>query len=229
MSTTPAAAEAPGRILVVGRSPGVLVAAVDILRAKGYEANATNQFDQVLDDYDVTDLDVMVFGGMVPAETKQHLREEVSKRNPRVDFIQGLAGIPGVIAAQVEAGTSDGRRGQDGARIAYDVDRRRVQVTLREPAHVTADAFWHTSFTPPEPKSTSARVLDDSLDAGPHEIQLPDEVPSEASFLAVAAGDQVRVFTVGEMPKAVRRSVPTSTSDKRITEADPVTTRSDDH
>ncbi|WUH89042.1 hypothetical protein OG900_02110 [Streptomyces sp. NBC_00433] len=229
MSTTPAAADGPGRILVVGRSPGVLVAAVDILRAKGFKANATNQFDQVLDDYDVTDIDVVVFGGMVPADTKQHLREEVGKRNPQVGFIQGLAGIPGVIAAQVEADASEGRGGQDGTRIDYDADRRRVQVTLKEPAHVTAEAFWHTSFTPPEPKSTSKRVLDDSLGAGSHAIELPDEVPSEASFLSVAAGDQVRVFTVGEMPKAVKRSAPTSTSDKLITDADPVTTRSDDH
>jgi DNA-binding response OmpR family regulator len=59
----------PERVLVVGRSPSVLVATVDILRAKGYSADATNQFDQVLDDYDVTDLDVLVFGGMVPADT----------------------------------------------------------------------------------------------------------------------------------------------------------------
>src|SRR5260370_18846725 len=44
----------PERILVVGRSPSVLVDAVEILRTKGYSADATNQFDRVLDDYDVT-------------------------------------------------------------------------------------------------------------------------------------------------------------------------------
>ena len=96
----------PERILVVGRSPSVLVATVDILRAKGYSADATNQFDQVLDDYDVTDLDVLVFGGMVPADTKQQLREDISERNPHVTFVQGLAGIAGLIAAQVQAATS---------------------------------------------------------------------------------------------------------------------------
>jgi hypothetical protein len=67
----------PARILVVGRSPSVLVATVDILRAKGYSADATNQFDQVLDAYDVTDLDVLAFGGMVAAGTKQQLREDI--------------------------------------------------------------------------------------------------------------------------------------------------------
>jgi hypothetical protein len=43
--------ETPARVLVVGRSPGVLVAAVELLRGRGHRADATNQFDQVLDDY----------------------------------------------------------------------------------------------------------------------------------------------------------------------------------
>jgi len=94
MNTTPT--NGPDRILIVGRSPSVLVATADILRAKGYTADATNQFDQVLDNYDITELDVLVFGGMVPADTKRYLREEVSKRNPEVTFVQGLAGIAGL-------------------------------------------------------------------------------------------------------------------------------------
>ena len=78
-----------------------------MLRSKGHLADATNQFDQVLDDYDVSDLDVLVFGGMVPADTKRYLHNEITKRNPRVTFVQGLVGIPGVIAAQVDAVTYD--------------------------------------------------------------------------------------------------------------------------
>src|SRR6266568_9131895 len=92
----------PGRILVVGRSPSVLVDTVEILRGKGYSADATNQFDRVLDDYDARNIDIVVFGGMVPAGTKQHLRQEIGKRNAHVTFVQGLAGIAGLIAAQVE-------------------------------------------------------------------------------------------------------------------------------
>ena len=226
MNTTPTSA--PDRILVVGRSPAVLVAAVDILRAKGYTADATNQFERVLDDYDVTELDVLVFGGMVPADTKQHLREEVSKRNPRTTFVQGLAGIAGLIAAQVEAVTSDRRRGTDGAGITYDAARRRAQVTLKEPGHVTVEALWATSFTPPEPKSTSLRVLDSRLEAGVHVIPLPDPVPSEASFLTVAVDGLVRVFTVGAMPDAVTRMAPASARDTRLPAVDQVTTSSHD-
>jgi len=70
------------------------MAAVELLRSKGHLTDATNQFDQVLDDYDVSELDVLVFGGMVPADTRQYLRDEITKRNPRVTFVQGLVGIP---------------------------------------------------------------------------------------------------------------------------------------
>ncbi|MYS24910.1 hypothetical protein GA0115240_171116 [Streptomyces sp. DvalAA-14] len=227
MDTTPT--DKPDRILVVGRSPSVLVATVDILRAKGYTADATNQFDHVLDDYDLTDLDVLVFGGMVPADTKQYLREEVSKRNPQTSFVQGLAGIAGLIAAQVEAFTSHKRRGQDSTEITYDAVRRCVQLTLEEPAHVTVEALWATSFTPPEPKSTSLRIFDGTLQAGFHVTPLPERVPSEASYITVAVNDLVRVFTVGTMPDAVTRMVPTSTSDKRLPDVGRITTSSDDH
>jgi hypothetical protein len=216
----------PDRVLVVGRSPSVLLAAVDILRTKGYSADSTNQFDQVLDDYDVTDLDVLVFGGMVPADTKQQLREDISHRNPHVTFIQGLAGIAGLIAAQVQATTSAEtlRNGE----VAYDAAQRSIQLTLDDPAPVTIEAWWATSFVPPEPKSASMQVFDGQLDAGSHTIPLPDQVPSEASFTGVTVGSFTHVFTVGPMPTAVTRLVPTSATDNRLPEVSQVTTSSDD-
>ena len=202
MNTTPA--NGPDRILVVGRSPSVLVATVDLLRARGYIADATNQFDRVLDDYDVSELDMLVFGGMVPADTKEYLRGEVSKRSPQVSFIQGLAGIAGVITAQVEAITSDDRQGPGDAEIGYAAAVRSVQLRLKDPARVTVEALWLTSFVPPEPKSTSVRVFDGTVAGGFHEIPLPDQVPFEASFVTVAVDDLVRVFTVGAMPYRAR-------------------------
>lgn len=214
------------RVLVVGRSPSVLVATVAILRAKGYSADATNQFDQVLDDYDVTDLDVLVFGGMVPADTKQQLREDISERNPHVTFVQGLGGIPGLIAAQVQAATS--AEALDGGEVVYDETQRSVQLTLNDSAAVTVEAWWGTSFVPPEPKSASMRVFDGQLDAGSHIIPLPDQVPSEASFAGVTVGSFARVFTVGPMPNAVTRLVPASGTDNRLPQVSQVTTRSDD-
>jgi hypothetical protein len=196
----------PGRILVVGRSPSVLVDTVEILRSKGYSADATNQFDRVLDDYDAEDIDIVVFGGMVPAGTKQHLRQEICERNAHVTFVQGLAGIAGLIAAQVEGVITAGE--PDDSHVVYHEDQRAVQLTLHKAARVAVEAWWHTSFTPPQPKSTSMQVLDAELQEGSHSIALPAEVPSVASFLAVTVGSAVRTFTVGAMPQSVMSMVP---------------------
>jgi hypothetical protein len=215
-----------GRVLVIGRSPSVLLATVDILRAKGYSADTTNQFDRVLDDYDVTDLDMLVFGGMVPADAKRRLREAVSARNPEVTFVQGLAGIPGLIAAQVRAAAPAGT--SEGGEVAYDAAQRSIRLRLDDAATVTVEAWWHTSFVPPEPKSASRLVFDGRLDAGAHVIPLPAQVPSEASFAAVTVGSSVRVFTVGPMPDAVRRLAPASAADDRLPQVDRVTTGDDD-
>src|SRR5712671_5155940 len=127
------ATSGPERILIIGRSPGVILDAAGILRGKGFRADATNQFDEVLTEYDTTNIDVVVFGGMVPPNTKQHLREEISKVNGHVAFVQGLAGIAGLIAAQVEGVTP---AAADASGVAYDPANRTVQLTLPEPAQV---------------------------------------------------------------------------------------------
>jgi hypothetical protein len=201
----------PERILVIGRSPSVILDAADILRGKGFHADATNQFDEVLTDYDTTNLDVVVFGGMVPPDTKQYLREEISKVNDHVTFVQGLAGIAGLIAAQVEGVTS---AAADDTGVAYDPANRTVRLTLPEPAQVVVEAWWATSFTPPEPASTSMRVIDSRFDQGEYVVPLPAEVPPVASFVTVSVGPAVRAFTVGAMPEAVMRMVPTGDPDR---------------
>ena len=223
MSTEPALA--PARVLIVGRSPSVLLETVEILRRRGYDANATNQFDDVLRDYDVAQIDMLVFGGMVPVETKQRLREQVSMLNPAVSVIQGLGGIAGLIAAQVEAATAT--EAPAGAQVAYDDSRRSVLITLATAAHATVEAWWATSFQPPEPQSTHAVVFDGSLAPGHHVIAMPRDVPSEASFTAARIDDSVHVFTIGEMPTAVTRLVPTSRTDQRLPDVRKVTTRTE--
>ena len=221
MSTVPT--RESERVLIVGRSPSVLLEAVDLLRGRGYQASATNQFADVLSDYDVTDLDVLVFGGMVPADTKQYLREEVSRLNPAVTLVQGLAGIAGLIAAQVEAATTTDSLA--GVEVTYDASRRSVLVTLAEAAHATVEAWWGTSFQPPEPLSASAVVFDGELQAGDHAIALPDYVPSQASFIAARIDNSVHIFTVGEVPTAITRLIPSSAKDQRLPEVTKVTTR----
>jgi hypothetical protein len=87
-----------------------------------------------------------------------------------------------------------------------------VHLTLPKAARVTVEAWWATSFTPPEPKSTSMQVLDAELEAGSRSIALPAEVPSVASFLAVTVGSAVRTFTVGAMPQSVTSMIPGGSS-----------------
>ena len=173
---------------------------VTILRGKGYAAGATNEFHRALDLFDAGQLDLVVFGGMVPPGTKEHLRERISTRNPAVAFVQGYAGIPGLIVEQVEAALTDGATGPTAA-VTYDAQSRSIGVSLDRPQDVTVIAWWHTSFVPPEPKSTSRVILDEELPAGVHTIAIPDEVPAQASFATVSTGPSVHhAFIVGPMP-----------------------------
>lgn len=220
--TTEASAGRNARVLIVGRSPSVLLAAADLLRGRGYAADATNRFDRILDDYDVAGLDVLVFGGMVPPDTKQTLREEIARRNAGITFLQGLAGIPGVIAAQVQAETYG--EGPEIGEVTYDEARRTLQIVLAEPEHVSVEALWGTSFTPPEPKSTSTQLFSGEMAAGTHVIGIPAEVPEVASFVAVGVGRHMRVLTLGGLPESVRRMAPRSDGDRRLPAVDAVAT-----
>jgi hypothetical protein len=194
-----AVANPTARILAIGRSETVLSELVTILREKGYAAGATNEFDRTLDLFDAGQLDLVVFGGMVPPDTKEHLRDQISARNPAVAFVQGYAGIPGLITKQVEAALSDGTTGPNPS-ARYDARSRSIGISLDRPQDVTVIAWWHTSFTPPEPKSTSRVILDEELPTGAHTIAIPDEVPAQASFATVSIGPSVRAFIVGPMP-----------------------------
>lgn len=196
------------RVLIIGRSPSVILEVAGMLRRKGFHAGATNQFDQILTEYDTPELDIVVFGGMVPPDTKRYLREQISRVNSHVTFVQGLAGIAGLIAAQVE-GVRSAAPDDDMGDVEYDSVSRTVRLGLRVPSRVVVEAWWATSFTPPEPTSTSKRVIDMHFDSGQHIIPLSDEVPAVASFVTVSVGTMVRAFTVGAMPEAVMRMVPT--------------------
>ena len=188
------------RVLIIGRSENVLSETVQILRLLGYAAGASNDFADVMDLFDMTAVDLVVFGGMVPPDTKEHLRQQISGRNPAVTFVQGFAGIPGVIVAQVRAARAGDASAQTGLAVAYDPETRTVDLHLDRAEDVQVVAWWGTSFTPPEPRSTSLVLVDACLPAGEHTVTLPAEVPSQASFVTVAARDAVRTLIVGPMP-----------------------------
>jgi hypothetical protein len=186
------------RVLIIGRSENVLSETVQILRLLGYAAGASNDFADVMDLFDMTAVDLVVFGGMVPPDTKERLRQQISGRNPSVTFVQGFAGIPGVIVAQVRA--AGDASAQAGLAVAYDQETRTVDLHLDRAEDVQVVAWWGTSFTPPEPRSTSLVLVDAWLPAGQHAVTLPVEVPAQASFVTVAARDAVRTLIVGPMP-----------------------------
>jgi hypothetical protein len=188
------------RVLIIGRSENVLSEAVQILRLVGYAAGASNDFAGVMDLFDMTAVDLVVFGGMVPPDTKELLREQISDRNPAMMFVQGLAGISGVIVAQVRAALTAEANAQAGLAAAYDPDTRTVELRLDRTQDVQVVAWWGTSFTPPEPRSTSLVLVDARLPAGEHTVTLPEEIPSVASFVVVAAADAVQTLIVGPMP-----------------------------
>jgi hypothetical protein len=186
-------------VLVIGRSERVLREAVDHIRSNGRAASATSDFGNVLTRFDPASLDVVVFGGMVPPEAKEALRTDLATANPTITFVQGLAGIPGLIAAQVEAALVPSRRPPES--ITYDRDRRAVTFSLRSAEDVRVIGFWHTAFVPPDPESTSEIILDATLDAGTHTVPLPASIPTAASFIVVHIGTDVHPFVVGPMPR----------------------------
>jgi hypothetical protein len=187
--------------LLIGRSQLVLDDTVSGLRAHGYTADATNDFVDVTARFDVRSIDLVVFGGQVPPEQKDELRKEIGALNPRVVFIQGLAGIPGLLIEQVEAGF---RAEQDPTSApTYTADERLIRLSLPDPADVTATAWWQTSFVPPDPKSDSLLLLDERLTAGDHAIRVPDHIPDQAAFATVHIDGAIYAFSIG--PRSLDR------------------------
>ena len=93
----------PKNVLIVGRSQLVLDATVAQLAERGYHAQGTREFDNITRQFDAAELDIVVFGGQVAPDQKTEIREALIAVNPGLDFLQGLAGIPGLIVDQVEA------------------------------------------------------------------------------------------------------------------------------
>ena len=88
-------------VLLIGKSQLVLDGAVAGLRALGHKADATNDFTNVTGRVDARTIDLIVFGGQVPPYRKAELAN-IAAINPQLIFVQGLAGIPGLIVDQVQ-------------------------------------------------------------------------------------------------------------------------------
>lgn len=182
-------------VLLIGKSRLVLNDSVAGLRALGYRAEATNDFADITGRFDARKLDLIVFGGQVPPDRKAELTEEIAAINPQVTFVQGLAGIPGLIINQVRGAFASEH--QDPTRApAYAPGERSIRLTLASPANVRVTAWWQTSFVPPDPKSDSLVLLDDRLGDGDYAVPLPDHVPQKAAFATVKVDAAIYAFSI---------------------------------
>lgn len=180
-------------VLLIGRSQHVLDESVAGLQALGYPAQGTNDFSNVIGRFDPRTLDLVVFGGQVPPDRKAELREEIGAINPRIIFVQGLAGIPGLIVSQVQGAFG----GQDPAVApSYEAADRSIRLTLTGPAEVTVTLWWGTSFVPPDPKSDSLQVLRERLPSGDHLVPVPAHIPQTAAFASVRIDDTIYAFSI---------------------------------
>jgi hypothetical protein len=190
------ATEKPQRsVLLIGKSRRVLDDAVAGLRDLGYEAHGTNDSSDVTDRFNVAEIDLVVFGGQVPPERKAELRGEIAAINPQVIFVQGLAGIPGLIVKQVHAAFAAHQQDLDRA-PTYTPHDRSIRVSLAQPADVNVSVWWQTSFVPPDPRSDSLVLLDGHLAGGDHTVAVPDHIPPRAAFATVQVGAAIYAFSI---------------------------------
>ncbi len=182
-------------VLVLGRSQLVLDQTVAGLLELGYKAEATNDFADVTGRFDARKLNVVVFGGQVPPNRKAELEEEIGAINPQITFVQGLAGIPGLIVNQVK-GAFASRQLVPTAAPTVTHEERSIRLTLPDPADVKVSVWWGTSFVPPDPKSDSLLVLDERLAGGNHTIPIPDHIPLKVAFATVQVDAAIHAFSI---------------------------------
>ena len=192
-------------VLVLGASQRVLDDCVAALRDLGYTAQGTNDFTDITGRFDVANIDLVSLGHLIPADRKAELKEQIGVINPQVIFLPSLAGIPGLIASQVqEAFTADC---QDPVRApAYTPGDRSIRLTLADPAPVKVTVWWRTSLIPPDPKSDSLVLLDDQIPSGDHAIPVPGHIPPQTAtptgprpakwFATVQAGAAIYNFSI---------------------------------
>jgi hypothetical protein len=167
----------PRSVLVIGASLRVLEDCVAALRDLGYTAAGTNDFSaDITARFDAANIDLVSLGHLIPPDRKAELEQQIGAINPRVIFLPSLAGIPGLIASQVQAAFTADHRDPVHA-PAYAPGDRTIRLTLAEQAAVKVTVWWRTSLIPPDPKSDSLVLLDDQLPSGNHAIPVPSDIP----------------------------------------------------
>jgi hypothetical protein len=182
-------------VLILGRSQVVIDDAVAGLHELGYTAQATNDFADITDRYDVEHIDMVLFGGQVPPHREAELKEEIGAINPRTMFVEGLAGIPGLIVNLVH-GAFTAEHQDPTAAATFTPDERTIRLTLPNPADIKVTLWWTTATVPPDPKSDSLVLLDDLLAAGDHTIPIPDHIPAKRAYATVQVDAAIYNFSI---------------------------------
>lgn len=186
-------AEKNCRVLVIGRSKAVLDGSVELLSQAGYPVQATNDFEAITDQFDPQTIDLVVLGGQIPPEKKVEMREHISAANDAVTFVQGLAGIPGLITDQV-AGALAGEQVIPGQTPVYDAARKTIGLSLFAPLDVKVTVYWITATVPPDPTSDSLVLHHGPLPSGDHAFEIPSTVSLDVAFATVSAGAAIWSF-----------------------------------
>ena len=179
-------------VLIIGASQRIIDDAVAALRDLGYTAQGTNEFfSDITGRFDVAHIDLVSLGGQVPSDRKAELKEQIVAINPRIIFLDSLAGIPGLIASQVQEAFTVGH--QDPAHApAYAPGDRSIRLTLADPAAVKMTLWWRTALIPPDPKSDSLVLFDGQLPSGDHAIGVPEASHPRPRHQAGTSGTVVR-------------------------------------
>lgn len=168
-------------VLLIGASQRVLDEVVAAVSGLGYAAQGTTDFfGDITGQFDVTQIDLVSLGGLVPPDRKAELKQQIGAINPRVIVIDSLAGIPGLIAAQVQEAFTASFKDPAGA-PSYLPGDRSIRLTLADPAEVKVTVWWRVSLIPPDPKSDSLVLFDGRLPSGEHAISVPDHIPPQAA------------------------------------------------
>ncbi len=184
------------RVLIIGKSPVVLSSAESLLRERGYEVATTDNFEAISVRFDLRQFDLITTGGQVPVDKRAEIRHAATAIKSDMLFVQGLAGIPGLIVEQIEGEFAAQYRTQHVP--IYDKATREIQLFLEEPADVKVTCWWMTSFVPPNPGSQSQVLIEAALPTGERILSLPTTIPAEGAFASIHIGKATYCFDLTE-------------------------------
>ena len=191
------------------------------LTERGYRAVVTRDADDIAEQVDAAALDVVVFGGQVAQQQKAEMRAALSAVSPDLAFLQGLAGIPGLIVDQVESWTTR-ELSIPGQAPTYDPRAREIELgssrrcprrspstgsqSSCRPTPRARRSCWPTAPSPrggtPSASLTTSRSTSGSQQCGP--ARRPGRSPSgradERTARRTRAGPHPRPPDVADQP-----------------------------